>query len=217
MFVVLGCSQLRELGSSNAPANTANSDPSNTDSASADTSGGLTASADPVADINRMADRFLIEKSFRAKMTGKGDKDMKTDLEFVAPDRFRLIRGPGLETIIIGKDIYLQTGNTWQKMPGGLGSSVPDLRAAFDKEGRKWFSDVKYIGEDTANGKPSLVYQYKNKGHENMGENDSKVWIAKSDGLPVKIEARYKTGALKSMLIEYEYDPTIKIEPPVTK
>ena len=150
-------------------------------------------------------------------MRGSGDKEIKTDLEFVASDRFRIKTGPGLETIVIGKDVYLSMEGSFQKLPGGIGNSVPDLRATFNKEGRKWFSDVKFVGEETVSGRPSLVYEYKNKGHGNLGENDSKIWVAKDDGLPLKIESRYKSGNLKTMVIEYEYDPNIKIEVPATK
>ena len=98
-----------------------------------------------------------------------------------------------------------------------MDGSIPDLRATFNKEGRKWFSDVRFVGEETVNGKASLVYEYRNKGEGNLGENDSKIWVAKDDGLPQKIESLYKKGNLKTMVIEYEYDPNIRIEVPVKK
>jgi len=209
----IGCSQLRESGT----ANSANSAEVTSSANVAANSAPATTRENPAADIELMADKFLAEKSFRAKMRGTGDKDVKTDLEFVAPDRFRIKTGPGLETIVIGKDVYLSMGDSFQKLPGAMDGSIPDLRATFDKEGRKWFSDVKFVGEETVNGKASLVYEYKNKGEGNLGENDSKIWVAKDDGLPQKIESRYKKGNLKTMVIEYEYDPNIKIEVPVKK
>jgi hypothetical protein len=171
----------------------------------------------PAADIDAMADKFLAQKSFRAKMLGTGDKDVKTDLEFVAPDRFRIKTGPGLETIVIGKDVYVSLEGSYMKLPGGMPDSVPNLREAFEKEGRKWFSDVRFVGEETVNGRPSYAYDYVNKGPQNAGENNSKIWVAKDDGLPLRIESRYKSGNLKTMTIEYEYDPNIKIEVPKTK
>lgn len=206
----IACSWLNDQGSSNSStANTANQSTANSASA--------TTREDPVADINAMADKFLAEKTFRAKMLGTGKKDVKTDLEFVAPDRFRIKTGPGLETIVIGKDMYISMEGSFMKLPGTMPDSIPNLRETFDKEGRKWFSDVRFVGEETANGRPSYVYEYKNKGEGNRGENDSKIWIAKDDGLPVRIESRYKTGDMKTMTIEYEYDPNIKIEVPKTK
>jgi len=106
-------------------------------------------------------------------------------------------------------------GNKWQKMPLPLDSTISDMRSAFNKEGMKWFSDVKFAGEDTANGKAAYLYTYHGKGPNNVGENDSKLWVSQDDGLPIKIEAVYRTGNLKSMKIEYDYDTPVTIDPPV--
>ena len=209
--VAIGCSQIRGPEA----ANSTNSAEANS---AANNSTAVTATREnPAADIEAMADKFLAEKTFRAKMRGTGEKEVKTDLEFVAPDRFRIKTGPGLETIVIGKDVYLSMNGSYQKLPGAMDGSIPDLRATFNKEGRKWFSDVRFVGEESVNGKPSLVYEYKNKGEGNLGENDSKIWVAKDDGLPLKIESRYKRGNLRTMIIEYEYDPNITIDVPKLK
>ena len=212
VFTGLGCGWLNFSDASTSPVG------SNSENTSSTNKSVTTVTREnPAADIEVMADKFLAEKMFRAKMRGTGDKEVTTDLEFVAPDRFRVKTGPGLETIVIGKDVYLSMNGSFTKLPGAMGNTVPDLRATFNKEGRKWFSDVRYVGEESVNGEASLVYEYKNKGEGSRGENDSKIWIAKDDGLPLKIESRYKTGDLKTMTIEYEYDPNIKIEIPATK
>jgi hypothetical protein len=207
--------------SSNASSNAVNTNgttpDANTTQPSGSLPGAVTATADPQADIESMADKFLTEKSFKAKMIGYGDKEIRTEIEFVAPDRFRVKSGEKLETIVIGKDLYLSMDGSYQKIPGGMGDTIPDLRKTFDKEGRKWFSDVKFVGEEMAEGKPALVYAYHNKGLNGVGENDSKVWISKADGLPIKIEAAYKSGSMKSMKIEYDFETPITIEPPATK
>jgi hypothetical protein len=212
--VSLGCSQLSEYGASNASnSNSAANSASN----AAASSSAATTRENPTADIEIAADKFLAETAFRAKMRGTGDKDVATDLEFVAPDRFRIKTGPGLETIVIGKDVYLSMDGSFTKLPGAMDGSIPDMRATFNKEGRKWFSDIRFVGEETVNGRATLAYEYKNKGAGNLGENDSKIWVATDNGLPLKIESRYKTGNLKTMVIEYEYDPNLKIEVPKTK
>jgi outer membrane lipoprotein-sorting protein len=213
----LGCSQLRDMANrGDAPTNSVNSGaPTATDGSTSETAAGVAPSGDPNADINRMADAFLEQKSFRAKMVGSGQTPMDMELEFVAPDRFRMKNTSGPEMVIVGKNVYVENDGRWQKLPGGLGASVPDMRKAWDKEGRKWFTDVKYVGEENANGKPAHVYTYHNKGAEGVGENDSKIWIAKSNGLPVRIEATYKSGPLKSMTVDYDYEAAISIEPPV--
>ena len=213
----LGCSQLGEtVKSGDGSANATNTNATAaTDGSASETSAGVAPSGDPNLDINRMADAFLEQKSFRAKMVGSGQTPMNMELEFAAPDRFRIKNTNAPDMVIVGKNVYIENEGRWQKIPGDLGASVPDMRKAWDKEGRKWFSEVKYVGEDTANGKPAYVYTYHNKGAEGVGENDSKIWIGKSNGLPVRIEANYKTGTLRSMTIDYDYDADISIEPPV--
>ena len=213
--LALGCSRLSEtVGEGNASNTAASSNTSEPAKNSASDSAGIEPSGDPTADINRMADAFLEQRSFRATMIGSGQTPLNMELEYVAPDRFRIKNGRGPETVIIGKDLYLELNGHWQKMPGGLGASVPDIRKAWDKEGRKWISEAKYSGEETVNGSPANVYTYHNKGAEGVGENDSRIWISKSNGLPIRIEANYKSGTLKSMRIDYFYDENISIEPP---
>ena len=213
--LALGCSQIRDLAGEGNATNTGTSantaEPAN---GTASDSAGIAPSGDPTADINRMADAFLEQRSFRATMVGSGTTPVNIEFEYISPDRFRIKNAQGPETVIIGKDLYLEMNGRWQKMPGGLGASIPDIRKAWDKEGRKWISDAKYVGEETVNGKLTSVYTYHNKGAEGVGENDSKMWISKADGLPVRIEANYKSGTLKSMQIDYFYDENISIEPP---
>ena len=212
--VALGCSQLRDMAGQENVSNTGTSNTAAPINGTAPDSAGIAPSGDPTADINRMADAFLEQRSFRAKMIGSGTTPMNVEFEYVAPDRFRIKNSQGPETVIIGKDIYLEMNGRWQKMPGGLGASVPDIRKAWDKEGRKWISEARYVGEESVNGTPANVYTYHNKGAEGVGENDSKIWVSKADGLPVRIEANYKSGTLKSMRIDYFYDENISIEPP---
>lgn len=213
--LAVGCSQLRDMAGKKDASNTETSNTAEPADGPAPDSASVAPSGDPTADINRMADAFLEQKSFRATMVGSGTTPMNIEFEYVSPDRFRIKNSQGPETVIIGKDLYLEMNGRWQKMPGGLGASIPDIRKAWDKEGRRWISEAKYVGEDTVNGTLASVYTYHNKGAEGVGENDSKVWISKADGLPARIEANYKSGTLKSMRIEYFYDDNISIEPPV--
>lgn len=214
--VVLGCSRFSDMAGQGDAASAANTNSAVPSDGSAPESAGVAPSGDAATDINRMADAFLEQRSFRAKMVGSGATPLNLELEFVAPDRFRIKNAQGPETVIIGKDLYLEMNGRWQKMPGGLGSSIPDIRRSWDKEGRKWISDAKYVGEETVNGVPAYIYTYHNKGAEGVGENESKIWISKSEGLPVRIDANYKSGTLRSMRIDYFYNENISIEPPVS-
>jgi outer membrane lipoprotein-sorting protein len=215
--LTLGCSKISELA--NKAANSGPAANSNSESArkgeTAQPSGDHVPSSDAKADIERLSDRFMSVKSFRATMKAEGETPMQTELEFVSPDRYRIKTGSLMDVIIIGKTTYMKIGDKWQKMPGELDSKISDLRSTFNKEGMKWVSDVKYTGDDTVDGKAAYVYIYHAKGPDKVGENESKLWIAKADGLPIKVEAVYKSGPMKSMRVEYDYETPVSIEPPI--
>jgi outer membrane lipoprotein-sorting protein len=218
LTVTLGCSRLTELaksgnvgGSSNSNSNT--EVPKAADSAPAPAE--FAPTQDAKTDIEKLSDRFMAIKSFRATMDGEGQTPMHTELEFAAPDRYRMRMANSMEVVIIGRTTYMKVGDKWQKMQLPVENAIGEMRTTFTKEGMKWISDVKHTGDDTVDGKPAYVYTYHGKAPNNVGENDSKLWIAKSDGLPLKIEATYKSGNLRSMTIEYDYDTPVTIEPPV--
>ncbi|MGH9947133.1 MAG: LolA family protein [Pyrinomonadaceae bacterium] len=220
LLFAFGCSQIREMANTSSNSETISNSTSNSESTttadSQPSSGEFTPTSDAKADIEKMADRFLALKSFSAKMEGEGKTPMKTDLEFVSPDRYRLKMVNGMEMIVIGNTSYMNIGGSWRKMTLPLDSTITDMRKAFDKDGRKWFSDVKYEGEETVDGKPAYVYAYHNKGPgAGVGENDSKLWIGKNDGMPIKIEAQYKSGNLRTMKIVYDLETPVTIEPPI--
>lgn len=171
-------------------------------------------SGDPTGDINRMADNFLASRSFRSTtiIVIPGQPPVSTTMEFVAPDRFRIVNANGPDTLIIGKDYYSDASGRWEKTPANAAASMPDMRSAWDKKGRDQLSDAKYLGEETVNGRATHVYTAFAKGINGAGANDSKFWIAKSDGLPVRMEAVYRAGPLRSLTIDYDYDSKISIE-----
>lgn len=217
LSLTLGCSRITELantsgnagGISNANAEgPAAADPGHT-------SGEFAPSSDAKADIEKLSDRFMTIKSFKAKMNAEGEIPMRTEMEYTAPDRYRISTPNGMNVVVIGRTTYTKIGDRWQKMDLPLENAIGEMRTTFNKEAMKWVTDVKYTGDDTVNGKPAYVYTYRGNGSKDIGEMDSRLWIARSNGLPVKVEATYKSGGLKSMTIEYDYDTPVSIEPPV--
>ena len=217
LAVTLGCSKIGELtnraSTSGTNANT-NSEATKT-AENAPVSGDHAPSSNARADVEKLAERFMTVTSFRATMNSEGDAPMHTELEFVSPDRYRIKTGNLMEMIIIGKSTYMKVGDRWQKMPGQLDSTISDMRSTFNKEGMKWISDVEYTGDETVNGKAAYVYTYHAKGPDKIGENESKLWVGKADGLPIKVEAVYRSGSMRSMTVEYDYDAAVVIEPPI--
>lgn len=177
------------------------------------------ASSDPRADIIAASRKFIDLKSFSAKMEGVGQTEIKSQVDYVAPDRYHVSylggTGAGMELIYIGSQSYMKpSGGKWSKMPGDA-KSIPNLRDSFTEEGLKTLTDVKYEGDDSVDGKPALVYSYKNQTIVGNFPFTSKIWIGKSTGLPMKIFVEYSNGALKNMTVNYDTESPVTIEAPI--
>ncbi|MEP6944376.1 MAG: hypothetical protein ABJA02_00545 [Acidobacteriota bacterium] len=218
-LAVLGCSKIKEL------ADRSNSSSTNTDnpaSNSGPSTGTTTAnSGEPKADIIAASKKFIALPAFSATMDGTGTNAIHSKVEYAAPDRFHISylggTGAGMEMIMIGKQTYMKNAGSgnWNKSPVNLGESIPSLRDSFTDEGLKTLDDAKFDGDDTIDGKPALVYSYKNVTPKGGFPFHSKIWIGKNTGLPMKIEVNYENGTLKQMTINYDTDSPVTIEAPV--
>ena len=177
-----------------------------------------TGGADPRADVVAASKKFLELPYFTANMEGTGQTELKSKVEYAAPDRYHVKyvggTGAGMELIWIGKQSYMNTNGKWTKMPGS-NTSMPTLRDSFTEEGLKTLTDVKFEGEDTVDGKPALAYSYKNVTPVGNYPFTSKIWIAKNTGVPMKIYVEYTNGTLKNMTVNYDTESKVTIEPPI--
>ncbi len=212
-IAVLGCSKIKEL----AGGSKDNSNGSSTGSGSS--KGASTSGADPKEDIIQASKKFIALSSFSAKMDGMGQTEIKSQVDYVAPDRYHISyfagTGAGMEIIMIGNQTYMKTGGKWSKSPGGSNSAIPTLRDSFTDEGLKTLSDAKFEGNDTVDGKPALVYSYKNVTPKGDYPFSSKIWVGTQTGLPIKIVVNYDNGVLKQMTVNYDTESKVTIEPPV--
>ncbi|MEO8649053.1 MAG: hypothetical protein ABI539_07810 [Acidobacteriota bacterium] len=211
--VICACKWPAFTTRSDEPTNVANA--SNSSVAEAPSSGAFAPSGDPVADVRNASNRFIQSKSFQAKMSTEGSTPMKLELQFVAPDRYRIKTGT-METVIIGKETYLNVNGRWMRSPVDMGSSIPSMRDAFTEEGLKGISSVEYTGDETVNGKESMVYKYNGKAVKGGSDYISRLWVARDDGLPQRVQVTYNGGPLKTAVINYEYND-IAIEKPAVK
>ncbi len=212
VVAVLGCSKFKELtgGSSNSNGGS---------TSGGSTSGASTAGADPKADITSAANKFIALQSFSAKMEGMGQTEIRSQVDYVAPDRFHVTysggTGAGMEMIIIGNQTYMRSGGAWSKSPVASGGSIPTLRDSFTEEGLKTLTEPKFEGEETVDGKPAYVYSFKNKTPKGEYGFNCKMWVGKQSGVPMKIYATYDNGVLKNMTVNYDTETPVKIEPPL--
>ncbi len=203
-------------GANSGSGSNANTGSSNSGGTSTGT-GSTAASGDPRADVMAAAKKFAGLPHFKATMDMKGEHDMHMDFDYVAPDSYHIVNSASMEIVIIGKKTYVKTGGTWRSMPMSMGATISSMRDAFTEEGLKNLADVKYDGEDTANGKAALVYSYSGKTPNDGKQYDSKIWVSKAEGLPIKIEVKYSGDTIKEMTTNYDTDTPVTIEAPVLK
>jgi len=215
LIFALGCGlpgRLANLGSNSGSGN--------------GSSGGDTSapSGNPRDDVIRASRKFLDLPRFGAKMDSMGTSanQMHIKFDYVAPDRFHMIYfdaggQPKSEMTMIGNDTYVKFGGKWQKMPGGGGAKMPNLRQYFDEKGLETLQDVKYVGDETLDGQATHVYSYRNNQTDANTPYPftSKIWIGTSDDMPRKIEVTYEGGELKTMTVVYDYSSNITVEPPI--
>ena len=211
LFVVIGCKWFGAGKEATAGTNS-------TGGASSSSRGKATASSDPKADVVEASKKFLELPSFTANMEGEGQTAIKSQVEYVAPDKFHVTylggTGAGMEMIWIGKDLYTKTNGKWTKMPGS-NASLPTLRDSFTEEGLKTLKDVTFEGEDSVDGKPALVYGYKNVTPQGNYPFTSKIYVSQDTGVPMKIYIEYTNGTLKNMTVKYDTESKVAFEPPV--
>lgn len=181
-------------------------------------SGTATGGSDPREDIVQASKKFIDLPSFTARMEGVGDTPIKSQVSYAAPDRYHVKYLSGaageMEIIFIGNDMFMKSNGKWSKTPGA-GNSIPTLRDSFTEEGLKTLTDVKYEGEDPVDGKPALMYSYKNVTPVGNYPFTSQIWVGKDTGLPMKIYVEYTNGTLKNMTVNYDTETPVKIEPPI--
>jgi hypothetical protein len=208
-FFAVGCKfgSLKDLVSGGASGNSSSSKGSSS-----------TGGSDPKADIVAASKKFIDLPAFSAKMEGQGQSEIKSQVDYVAPDRYHVTylggTGAGMEMIMMGNQTYMKVAGKWTKMPGNA-KAIPTLRDSFTEEGLKTLSDVKFEGDDTVDGKPALLYSYKNVTPVGNYPFSSKIWIGKDTGLPMKIYVEYSNGMLKNMTVNYDTESPVTIEAPI--
>lgn len=165
-------------------------------------------------------------RSFRARMeTEVNGEASGFDLDFVAPDRYRMI-GKGFEFIIIGQNGYVKMEDIWQQAPRDEADdshtfnvgNAPVFWGTAAAAKLKPLTTVKNVSEVTDATQPQKLFEYEMTnalGHQ--GRNFSRTWVSLKDGLPRKTEVFGDYEGIKSraVLTWLEYDAHLKIERPL--
>jgi hypothetical protein len=170
-------------------------------------------------DITRAMRAQMDVRSFRVRMEFSFPGNSNTRIvEFVAPDRFHMISDKN-EALIVGPTTYMKDPKgAWQRVPMDVNAMVQSFRDPSIIDEVRKSADAKFIGPDTLDGAPMLVYQYTMSNA--FGTNSTsmtKAWIGASDGLPRRLEIDGNVGSVKARAVNtyYDYNADIKIEPPM--
>lgn len=191
----------------------------------------ISASDKPLDAMTKAIRAQLDAKSYRANVTSTVSDGTTNSMviEYVAPDRYRMTSEakPGggksftMEYVIVGGATYIKTPDgVWGKSPIDAGDMIKAFRDPKMLDELAKTADVKYVGAETLDGEPVLVYQYTQ--NNPMGVNlksTSKTWLAVADGLPRKTESEgeFNGQKTKTLVTISGYNSDIKIEAPAVK
>ena len=194
------------------------------------TSGVISENDKPLDVMTRAMRAQLDAKSYRARVTSSLSDGTSAAMliEYVAPDRYHMTsdaqgggagKGLKMEYVIAGGATYIKTqNNQWVKSPIDASSIVKAFRDPKMLDELAKTADVKFVGPDTIDGAPMLVYQYTQNNPMGMKmKSTSKTWLSVADGLPRKTESEgeFEGKKTKTLITISDYDADIKIESPI--
>jgi len=176
----------------------------------------LNSLASPEDEVKASMDKFLKAKSFHAVMIMEGARGMTNEMDFVAPDRYRMKMPVGTQ-VIVGDTMYMQADGRSMKVPLPKGT-LSQWRDPLKIEENKAGLSVEALGSDSVEGQVAKKYLVKNAQTEasQLEPNEFTFWIG-GDGLPLQLLHKGQAqGKPYSMTLRYSRfdDPTITIDPP---
>lgn len=165
----------------------------------------------PIAEVKASMDRFLAAGSFHASMHMQGAQTMTTEMDFVAPDRYRM-QMPGGTQVIIGDTLYLQAEGKVREVPLPAGT-VGQWRDPLQLQQNKADLSVEALGSEIIDGRAARKYLVRNT---LPATNEFTYWVGE-DGLPLQLLHRGQAqGKPYSMTLRYSRfdDPSIAIDAP---
>lgn len=165
----------------------------------------------PEDEVKASMDKFLKAKSFHAAMDMQGARSMAIEMDFVAPDRYRMQMPTGTQ-VVIGDTMYMQVDGRSMKAPLPPGT-LTQWRDPLRIEEHKAGMHVESLGNDTVDGQPAKKYLAR---HTEPKPSELTFWIG-GDGLPLQLVSQGESqGKPYSMTLRYSRydDPSIVIDAP---
>lgn len=204
-LAAFGCAKTEEVKttiSANTPAaNTA----ANTSVVKEET---YTSGANPRADLISATQKLQKLPFWSAKITSVTMPETNAEMQFVAPDRYRIVKADS-EVIVIGNESYSKENGKWTVLEDNIGEFIREQTRSGMEEGVRNLQNVEIVGKEKVGGKDATVYTHK------FGDILTKVWIGTESGLQLKNEVEANIGGtVQKQTTVYDYEKTVTIEAP---
>ena len=173
----------------------------------------IAAPADAKGTVQASIARFLAVRSYHASMHAEGGAHaMDSDIDFVAPDRYRMaVKGLGTQ-VVIGDTMYMSVQGRSMQVPMPPGT-LTQWRDPARLEANAAGMTVEAQGADPVDGSAAQRYLVH---HSDPHPTDLLYWIG-ADGLPLQIQVHGQAqGKPVTTTIRYSRfdDPAIQVAPP---
>lgn len=168
-------------------------------------------SRDAVAEVTASMDRFLAARSFHASMRIEGEHPMASEMEFAAPDRYRINLPVGTQ-IIIGNTMYMDMHGQRTRVPIPEGT-ISQWRDPLKIEQNLDGLSAEFLGSEPLQGTPARKYQVR---HSYPEPGEFTYWVG-ADGLPLQLRhSGQSEGGPYVMTLRYSRynDPGIQVVAP---
>lgn len=155
----------------------------------------------------------LASLPMRMTMSAAGESEAMVS-EMASPTRFR-INAAGMELMVVDGTVYMNMNGAWVANDA-MGETVNAMMGQFTAEAIEeqvnTIATAELLPDETVNGEDASVYQFTVDLGEGLPASTSKLYVRKSDGLPIRVTSG--DGEDGAFQVDYEYDPTIVIEAP---
>lgn len=167
---------------------------------------------DALREVKASMQRFLAARSFHARMQVEGAHPMTGEMDYVAPDRYRIALPTGIQTVI-GNVLHMQVDGRHTQVPLPSATLAP-WRDPLKLQQAQHGLSAERVGDDTVDGRPARRYRVRHAGSDPV---EFDYWIG-ADGLPLRLRhaGRDRDGHAYTVLQTYSRydDPAIGIDAP---
>lgn len=168
--------------------------------------------AGPKEDMKALSLKFLAARSYHATMTSNDKRVPKTEMDFVAPDRYRMNSGMGPQ-VVIGDTMYMTLDGRIMRipMPKGTMTQWRHTDRAFREIDK---AQIEALGSEIVDGKPAKKYRMVQT-FDGI-RTDTLLWVG-ANGLPAKMETTGNVGkrSYTTTIVYSRFnDPSIRIDAP---